>query len=220
MEGKMKAVLKAKAEPGFVLEDVDIPSVGPDDLLVKVRRAAICGTDSHIYAWDAWSQSRIKPPLTVGHEFCGDVVEVGSSVKGYQVGDFVSAESHIPCGYCYQCHNDQQHICGNLEILGVDTDGCSQCRVATGRINRGAGSVWLPHRAVGRVGRWRYRRTGARDATQRSRLATGVATDNCCTSGCSTLAVARAFSGHAARICRRRGARRHAGHTRISLYAG
>ncbi len=124
MKGRMKAVLKAKPKPGFVVEDVDIPSVGPGDLLVKVRRAAICGTDAHIYSWDAWSQGRIKPPLTVGHEFCGDVVEVGSSVKGYKVGDYVSAESHIPCGYCYQCNNDQQHICGNLQILGVDTDGC------------------------------------------------------------------------------------------------
>lgn len=124
MEGKMKAVLKVKPEPGFVVEEVDIPSIGPNDLLVKVRKAAICGTDSHIFAWDAWSQSRIKPPLVVGHEFCGDVVETGSNVAGYEVGDFVSAESHIPCGYCYQCHNDQQHICGNLKILGVDTDGC------------------------------------------------------------------------------------------------
>jgi threonine 3-dehydrogenase len=124
MQGRMKAVLKTKREPGFVIEEVDIPSVGPNDLLVKVRRAAICGTDSHIYAWDAWSQGRIKPPLIVGHEFCGNVVEVGLNVEGYKVGDYVSAESHIPCGYCYQCHNDQQHICGNLRILGVDTDGC------------------------------------------------------------------------------------------------
>jgi threonine 3-dehydrogenase len=124
MEGRMKAVLKAKPEAGFLVQEVDIPSVGPGDLLVKVRRAAICGTDAHIYSWDAWSQGRIKPPLTVGHEFCGDVVEVGSNVKGYKVGDYISAESHIPCGYCYQCRNDQQHICGNLKILGVDTDGC------------------------------------------------------------------------------------------------
>jgi threonine 3-dehydrogenase len=120
----MKAVLKAKPEPGFVVSEVDIPSLGPDDLLVKVQKAAICGTDSHIFAWDEWSRNRIKPPLIVGHEFCGDVVEIGSNVEGYQVGDFVSAESHIPCGYCYQCRNDQQHICGNLKILGVDTDGC------------------------------------------------------------------------------------------------
>lgn len=124
MEGKMKAVLKKKAEPGFVVREVDIPSVGPGELLVKVRRAAVCGTDSHIYAWDAWSQGRIKPPLIVGHEFCGDIVEVGPNVTGFALGDYVSAESHIPCGYCHQCRNDQQHICGNLTILGVDTDGC------------------------------------------------------------------------------------------------
>jgi threonine 3-dehydrogenase len=124
MEGRMRAVLKERPEPGFTVTEVDIPEVGPDDLLVKVRMAAICGTDSHIYAWDAWSAGRIKPPLVVGHEFCGDVIEIGSSVEGYEVGDYVSAESHIPCGYCYQCNNDQQHICGNLRILGVDTDGC------------------------------------------------------------------------------------------------
>ncbi len=124
MKGKMKAVLKEKPEPGFVVREVDIPEVGPNDLLVKVRKAAICGTDSHIYAWDEWSQNRIKPPLIVGHELCGDIVEVGSNVDGFKTGDFISAESHIPCGYCYQCRNDQQHICGNLKILGVDTDGC------------------------------------------------------------------------------------------------
>jgi len=120
----MKAVLKAKPGAGFEVREVPVPKIGYGDLLVKVRRAAICGTDSHIWAWDEWSQKRIKPPLIIGHEFCGDVVEVGKGVTGFTEGDFVSAESHIPCGTCYQCRNDQQHICGNLKILGVDTDGC------------------------------------------------------------------------------------------------
>jgi len=120
----MKAILKSTADAGFTIEEVPIPKPRRDELLVRVKRAAICGTDSHIYAWDEWSQGRIKPPLIVGHEFCGEVVEVGEDVEGFSVGDFVSAESHIPCGHCYQCRNEQQHICGNLKILGVDTDGC------------------------------------------------------------------------------------------------
>jgi len=124
MMAKMRAVLKAEPARGFTIDEVEIPRPGPRDLLVKVRLAGICGSDSHIYAWDDWAAGRIKPPLIVGHEFCGEVVEVGSEVRGFAVGDFVSAESHIPCGYCYQCRNDQQHICGNLKILGVDTDGC------------------------------------------------------------------------------------------------
>ena len=124
MRGKMKALMKAKPGPGLELVTVDIPEPGPLDLLVKVKATSICGTDAHIYAWDAWSQSRIKPPIVIGHEFAGEVVEVGKMVGGFAKGDFLSAESHIPCGYCYQCRNDQQHICGNLKILGVDTQGC------------------------------------------------------------------------------------------------
>ncbi|MFH1421094.1 MAG: L-threonine 3-dehydrogenase [Planctomycetota bacterium] len=124
MAAMMRAVLKAKPEPGFVVTEVTVPQIGPADLLVKVKRAAICGTDSHIWEWDDWSKNRIKPPLVVGHEFCGEVVEVGSIITNFKKGDFVSAESHIPCGFCYQCRNDQQHICGNLKILGVDTNGC------------------------------------------------------------------------------------------------
>lgn len=121
---KMKAIMKPKAAPGAELVEVDVPKAGPTDLLVKVKATSICGTDVHIYNWDAWAQGRIKPPLVFGHEFCGEVLEVGSLVTGFAQGDFISAESHIPCGYCYQCRNDQQHICGNLKILGVDTQGC------------------------------------------------------------------------------------------------
>lgn len=121
---KMKAIIKPKPAPGAELVTVDVPKPGPRDLLVKVKATSICGTDVHIYEWDAWSQGRIKPPIVFGHEFAGEVVEVGSMVTGFKPGDFISAESHIPCGYCYQCRNDQQHICGNLKILGVDTQGC------------------------------------------------------------------------------------------------
>ncbi|MDI6732435.1 MAG: L-threonine 3-dehydrogenase [Planctomycetota bacterium] len=121
---KMKAIMKSRPSAGAELVTVPVPQIGPNELLVKVKVTSICGTDAHIYAWDSWAQSRIKPPLVFGHEFAGEVVEVGSFVKGFKQGDFISAESHIPCGYCYQCRNDQQHICGNLKILGVDTAGC------------------------------------------------------------------------------------------------
>jgi threonine 3-dehydrogenase len=124
MTDKMRAVLKAKPGTGFEVTEMTVPKIGPTELLVKVTRAAICGTDSHIWEWDDWSRKRIKPPIIVGHEFCGEVVEVGSAITNFKKGDFVSAESHIPCTFCYQCRNDQQHICGNLKILGVDTNGC------------------------------------------------------------------------------------------------
>lgn len=116
--------MKTKAGTGAELVTVDVPKPGPNDLLIKVKATSICGTDYHIYQWDAWAQSRIKPPIIFGHEFAGEVVEVGSQVKYFTPGDFISAESHIPCGYCYQCRNDQRHICGNLKILGVDINGC------------------------------------------------------------------------------------------------
>jgi threonine 3-dehydrogenase len=124
MEGKMKAVAKMRPEPGFDLVEWDIPQVGPYDLLVKVKATSICGTDRHIYNWDAWSAGRIKPPLIIGHEFCGTVVETGSAVTLAKEGDFVSAESHIPCMTCPVCRAGQPHICANLQILGIDTQGC------------------------------------------------------------------------------------------------
>ncbi|ONN26699.1 L-threonine 3-dehydrogenase [Thermosipho affectus] len=120
----MKAILKENAGPGFIMKEVDKPQkLGPRDVLVKIRRASICGTDVHIYKWDEWSQSRIKPPLIVGHEMAGEVVEVGEAVTQVKVGDLVSAETHIPCEHCYQCKTGRMHVCKNLEILGVDRNG-------------------------------------------------------------------------------------------------
>ncbi|APT72705.1 L-threonine 3-dehydrogenase [Thermosipho sp. 1063] len=120
----MKAILKENAGPGFIMKEVDKPQkLGPRDVLVKIRRASICGTDVHIYKWDEWSQSRIKPPLIVGHEMAGEVVEVGKAVTQVKVGDLVSAETHIPCEHCYQCKTGRMHVCKNLEILGVDRNG-------------------------------------------------------------------------------------------------
>jgi threonine 3-dehydrogenase len=123
MEGKMKAALKAEAAPGATIALVDIPQIGPRDVLVEVKAASICGTDLHIYEWDAWAQNRMKTPRIFGHEFAGEVVEVGREVKELVPGDFVAAETHITCGHCYQCRTGQAHVCRNVQILGVDRDG-------------------------------------------------------------------------------------------------
>ncbi len=124
MPDKMLAVMKKERAPGAELVTVDIPKIKSDEVLVKVKATSICGTDAHIYNWDEWSQSRIKPPMIFGHEFAGEVVQVGNLVKRIQVGDHISAETHIPCGHCFQCLTGKQHICQNLKILGVDVDGC------------------------------------------------------------------------------------------------
>lgn len=124
MSGKMLAVMKKTKGPGAEIVTVDIPQIKPDEVLVKVKATSICGTDAHIYKWDLWAENRIKPPMIFGHECAGEVVQVGSLVKRIQVGDYISAETHIPCGHCYQCLTGHQHICQNLKILGVDTDGC------------------------------------------------------------------------------------------------
>jgi len=122
----MKAIMKKVPGPGLVMEQVKKPTqedLGPRNVLVKIRRASICGTDVHIYKWDEWSQSRIIPPLITGHEMAGEVVAVGSAVTQVKVGDLVVAETHIPCEHCYQCKTNRMHICKNLKILGVDTNG-------------------------------------------------------------------------------------------------
>lgn len=124
MTGKMKAVQKQTAGKGAIIIDTPIPKPTSHQVLVRVRAASICGTDVHIYNWDPWAAGRIKPPMIFGHEFSGEVVEIGSQVERISVGDHVSAETHIPCGGCFQCRTGKMHICQNLEILGVDRDGC------------------------------------------------------------------------------------------------
>ncbi len=123
MTETMLAIRKAKAEKGLTVCEAPKPIPGPEDVLVYVEAASICGTDLHIWNWDSWSQRRIKPPLTLGHEFCGTIVEVGEKVRQARVGDYVSAESHVTCGMCYQCRTGQAHMCPNTQILGVDRDG-------------------------------------------------------------------------------------------------
>ncbi len=123
MPETMLAVVKANASPGAEVRNMRVPEVGPQDVLVRVKVASVCGTDLHIYNWDAWAQRRIHPPLIPGHEFCGEVAEVGREVTTVRPGDFVSAEMHIACGKCLQCRTGEAHICQNVSIIGVDSDG-------------------------------------------------------------------------------------------------
>ena len=123
MPETMLAVVKPKAAAGIEIRDVAIPKYGPSDVLVRVKVASVCGTDLHIYNWDAWAQRRIRPPLIPGHEFCGEVAEAGREVTTVKPGDFVSAEMHVACGKCYQCRIGEAHICQNVRIIGVDSDG-------------------------------------------------------------------------------------------------
>jgi len=120
----MLAVVKTAPGRGAELQRLPIPAPGLTDVLIRVRTAAICGTDLHIYNWNAWSQQRIRPPLVIGHEFCGVVERVGAEVSLVRPGDFVSAEMHVACGRCYQCRTGSSHICRDVRIIGVDEDGC------------------------------------------------------------------------------------------------
>ena len=124
MTGTMKAIVKEKPEPGAVYrEDVPIPQIGDNDVLVKIKAAAICGTDQHILPWSPWAQARLKLPMVFGHEIAGEIVEVGSAVRRFNVGDRVAVETHIPCNKCYQCQTGNQHICENMLIVGVHVAG-------------------------------------------------------------------------------------------------
>ena len=120
----MRALVKETAGPGFSLRDVPRPVIRDDEVLIEVRRAGVCGTDVHIYDWDAWARGRCRPPFTVGHEFSGDVVQVGSLVADVRDGDRVTAEGHIVCGRCHLCRTGNAHVCPNTRIIGVDRDGC------------------------------------------------------------------------------------------------
>src|SRR5256712_11495962 len=123
MAATMKALRKLQPAGGLQMDTVAVPAIGLTDALVRVKTASICGTDLHFYGGDGWSQGRIKPPLTLGHEFCGVVERVGDEVRAIKPGDFVSAEMHVNCGHCHQCRLGQAHICKNLRIIGIDQDG-------------------------------------------------------------------------------------------------
>ncbi|HXQ31876.1 MAG TPA: L-threonine 3-dehydrogenase [Steroidobacteraceae bacterium] len=120
----MKALVKAKAEPGIWMEDIPEPTYGPNDVLIRMRKTAICGTDMHIWHWDDWARRTIKVPMAVGHEYVGDIVALGSEVRGLAVGDRVSGEGHITCGYCRNCRAGRRHLCRNTVGVGVNRPGC------------------------------------------------------------------------------------------------
>ncbi len=120
----MPAVWKRRAGSGAEVGTAEVPSPGPGHVLIRVKLAAICGTDVHIYAWDPWSASRVKVPVIMGHEFMGELVELGSGVEGFEVGERVSGEGHIVCGQCFFCRTGLAHVCRETRIIGVDTNGC------------------------------------------------------------------------------------------------
>ena len=107
----MRAIRKREAERGLVLDEVPVPEPGADEVLVQIEAASICGTDLHINRWDTWSSERIRPPLTLGHELCGTVAALGRHVRDVAEGDYVSAESHVTCGVCFECRTGRAHMC-------------------------------------------------------------------------------------------------------------
>ncbi|WP_394175666.1 L-threonine 3-dehydrogenase [Thalassotalea litorea] len=119
----MKSLAKLKAEPGIWMTDSPKPEMGHNDLLIKIKRTAICGTDIHIYNWDEWSQKTIPVPMVVGHEYAGEVVDMGQEVRGFSIGDRVSGEGHITCGHCRNCRAGRRHLCNNTFGVGVDRTG-------------------------------------------------------------------------------------------------
>jgi threonine 3-dehydrogenase len=120
----MHALVKHHAAPGIELREVELPTIGPNDIRIRVKRTAICGTDMHIFNWDPWAQKTIPVPMTVGHEYCGEIVEVGSEVSGLSTGDRVSGEGHITCGFCRNCRAGRRHLCRNTLGVGVNRPGC------------------------------------------------------------------------------------------------
>ncbi|QDQ39162.1 L-threonine 3-dehydrogenase [Legionella geestiana] len=120
----MKSLVKSYAKPGIWMEDVPVPEYGVNDVLIKIRKTAICGTDIHIYNWDAWAQATIPVPMTVGHEFSGEIVATGSEVRGLSIGDRVSGEGHITCATCRNCRAGKRHLCANTLGVGVNRPGC------------------------------------------------------------------------------------------------
>jgi len=131
----VKALVKAERKPGLWLQDVPVPELGPNDLLIQVRKTAICGTDIHIFNWDPWSQKTIPVPMVIGHEFTGEVAALGSAVTGFTKGERVSAEGHVTCGHCRNCRAGKRHLCRNAVGLGVQRAGCFAEYVAVPAFN-------------------------------------------------------------------------------------
>jgi threonine 3-dehydrogenase len=143
MPGTMKALVKSKAEPGLWLEDVAIPEIGINDVLIRVDRASICGTDVHIYEWDDWARKTIPVPMVVGHEFVGNIVRMGSNVADLAEGDMVSGEGHVVCGRCRNCLAGRRHLCAHSMGVGVNRPGAFAEYIALPMAN-----VWRHHAGI------------------------------------------------------------------------
>src|SRR5882757_913369 len=149
----MKALVKRKSETGLWLEDVPEPEIGISDVLIRIDRTGICGTDVHIYKWDEWAKKTIPVPMVVGHEFVGEIVEVGSNVKDFFPGQVVSGEGHVVCGHCRNCLAGRRHLCANTMGVGVNRPGAfaeylalpmSNVWVHTNGVNRDVASIFDP----------------------------------------------------------------------------
>ena len=134
----MKALVKTKSEPGLTLMDVPMPVIGINDVLIRVDKTGICGTDLHIYQWDAWAQRTISLPLVIGHEFVGEIVEVGSNVIDFFPGEIVSGEGHVVCGHCRNCLAGRRHLCRDTKGVGVNRPGAFAEYIALPMTN-----IWL-----------------------------------------------------------------------------
>lgn len=141
----MKALVKSKSRPGLWLEDIPMPTVGINDVLIRIDRTGICGTDLHIYNWDAWAQKTIPVPMAVGHEFVGEIVEVGANVTDFHSGDCVSGEGHVVCGRCRNCLAGRRHLCAHTKGIGVNRPGAFAEYLALPMTN-----VWKHQPGIGR----------------------------------------------------------------------
>jgi threonine 3-dehydrogenase len=139
----VKALVKSRREPGLWLEDVDVPKIGINDVLIKVLRTGICGTDVHIYNWDEWAQATIPVPMTIGHEFVGKIVEVGSNVLDFYPGEIVSGEGHVVCGRCRNCLAGRRHLCAHTKGVGVNRPGAYAEYIALPMTN-----IWRHHDGI------------------------------------------------------------------------
>ncbi len=139
----MKALVKKLAEPGLWLEDIPEPAYGINDVLIRVLRAGICGTDVHIYQWDAWAQKTIPVPMAIGHEFVGEIVAVGANVNDFHPGDIVSGEGHVVCGRCRNCMAGRRHLCANTQGVGVNRPGAFAQYIALPMAN-----IWRHHAGI------------------------------------------------------------------------
>ena len=139
----MQALVKSKCEPGLWLGEVDVPKIGINDVLIKVLRTGICGTDVHIYNWDEWAQATIPVPMAVGHEFVGEIVEAGANVVDFRAGDIVSGEGHVVCGRCRNCLAGRRHLCAHTQGVGVNRPGAFAEYIALPMTN-----IWRHHESV------------------------------------------------------------------------